>query len=97
MANVQIGLTPELVRGKAKDVRDAKTKYDDAMSSLRATILSLNEVWAGDSQTAFVERYESVKPTLDNFSEMIENYASDLDFAASKMEATDQELTARSK
>lgn len=95
MANVQIGLTPDLMKGKASEVRRIKTQYDEAMTNLNTLVLSLDEIWAGKGQESFTSRYNDIKPTLNAFSEMIEQYAGDLDFAADSMTETDETLAAR--
>ncbi len=94
MASPNINISPELLRGKATDVRALRGQHDEAMSKLDTLIMTLDEVYSSDSQRAFVERYQNMKPTFVQFSELLEKYAADLDFAAKSFEDTDAAMAA---
>lgn len=90
MALIQV--TPDLLTGKANELRGYKSQHDEAMSKMRTLIMGLNEVWKGDAQNAFVAKYESMQSTFNNFSQMLEDYAKLMDTAAAKLQETDQGL-----
>lgn len=90
MALIQV--TPDLLNGKANDLRALKGQHDEAMSKMRTLIMGLNEVWKGDAQDAFVAKYESMQSTFTNFSQMLEEYAKLMDTAAQKLQETDTAL-----
>lgn len=90
MAMIQV--TPELLTGKASELRGLKGQHDEAMGKMRTLITGLNEVWKGDAQNAFVAKYESMQTTFTNFSQMLEDYAKLMDTAAQKLQETDQSL-----
>lgn len=90
MALIQV--TPDLLTGKANELRGYKDQHDEAMSKMRTLIMGLNEVWKGDAQDAFVAKYESMQSTFTNFSQMLEDYAKLMDTAAAKLQETDQSL-----
>lgn len=90
MALIQV--TPDLLTGKANELRGYKGQHDEAMSKMRTLIMGLNEVWKGDAQDAFVAKYESMQSTFNNFSQMLEDYAKLMDTAAAKLQETDQGL-----
>lgn len=90
MAVIQV--TPETLRSKANDVRNYRTEHDDVMQKLKNLIYALNEIWKGEAQNAFLEKYESMQPTFTNFSELLEGYAKLMDTAANELETTDQSL-----
>jgi WXG100 family type VII secretion target len=90
MALIQV--TPELLTGKANELRSLKGSHDEAMTKMRTLIMGLNEIWKGDAQAAYVAKYESMQPTFNNFSQMIEDYAKLMDTAAQKLQETDQAL-----
>ena len=90
MALIQV--TPDLLIGKANELRGYKGQHDEAMSKMRTLIMGLNEVWKGDAQDAFVAKYESMQSTFNNFSQMLEDYAKLMDTAAAKLQETDQGL-----
>ena len=90
MALIQV--TPDLLNGKATELRQIKQDHDDAMARMRTLITGLHEVWKGDSQDAFVAKYESMQSTFTQFSQMIEDYAGLMNTAATKMQETDTSL-----
>ncbi len=90
MALIQV--TPELLTGKANELRGLKSNHDEAMTKMRTLIMGLNEIWKGDAQAAYVAKYESMQGTFNNFSQMIEDYARLMDTAAQKLQETDQAL-----
>lgn len=90
MALIQV--TPDLLNGKANELRGLKSQHDEAMTKMRTLITGLNEVWKGDAQDAFVAKYESMQSTFTSFSQMLEDYAKLMDTAAQKLQDTDQAL-----
>lgn len=89
MALIQV--TPELLRAKANELRGYKGEHDEAMSKMRTLILGLNEIWKGEAQDAFLERYENMRPTFSNFSQMLDDFAKLMDNTANRMQQTDSE------
>ena len=90
MALIQV--TPDLLNGKANELRGLKGQHDEAMTKMRTLIMGLNEVWKGDAQDAFVAKYESMQSTFNNFSQMLEEYAKLMNTAAQKLQETDTAL-----
>jgi WXG100 family type VII secretion target len=90
MAIIQV--TPEVLTGKATEVRSLKSSHDDTMAKLRTLVLGLNETWKGEAQDAFVTKFEGMQSTFTNFSEMLESYAKLMDTAARELQNTDQNL-----
>lgn len=90
MAIIQV--TPELLQGKATEVRSLKSNHDETMAKLKNLIMALNEQWKGEAQDAFVAKFESMQSTFTNFSEMLEGYAKLMDTAARELQSTDQSL-----
>ena len=83
---------PDLLKAKANELRGLKANHDEAMAKMRTLIMSLNEIWKGDAQTAFINKYESMQPTFNSFSEMIEGYAKQMDNAGAYFKETDDSL-----
>ena len=88
-------VTPDLLKGKANELRTLKGQHDEAMSKMRSLITNLNEVWKGDAQTAFLNKYESMQSTFTNFSQMLEDYAKLMDNAAQQMGDLDTSLASK--
>ena len=90
MALIQV--TPDLLNGKASELRALRSEHDDTMSRMRSLITGLDEIWKGDAQSAFLAKYESMQSTFTNFSQMLEDYARLMDTAANQLRDTDQTL-----
>ncbi len=93
MALIQV--TPDLLSGKATELRSLKATHDENMTKMKSLITGLNEIWKGEAQDALVAKYQSMQPTFANFSEMLENYAKLLDTAAKELENTDKNLASK--
>lgn len=91
MATIQV--TPDLLRGKATELRGYKSNHDQEMTNIKNLVNNLNEIWKGDAQQAFVDKYNSMQSTFTNFSDLLEGYAALMDTAAQKLEETDQGLS----
>ena len=87
MALIQV--TPELLRGKAGNLRSLKSQHDDTMRQIKTLVDGLVEQWKGDAQTAFVQKFNSMQPTFNQFSEMLENFAKLMDASANDLEQAD--------
>ena len=90
MAIIQV--TPELLQGKATEVRGLKQNHDDTMQKLNNLVRALNEQWKGEAQNAFVAKFDSMQAQFKNFSEMLEGYAKLMDTAAREIQNTDINL-----
>lgn len=95
MASTTIQVSPEMLKQKAKQVRDYKAEHDEVMNKMKTLIYGLNEVWKGDAQTALLQKYEGMQSTFANFSELIEAYAVLMDATAEGMRSEDQAAAAR--
>lgn len=93
MAMIQV--TPDLLTGKANELRTIKGQHDEAMNRMRTLIMGLNEIWKGDAQTALVTKYESMQSTFTNFSELLEDYAKLMDTSAQRLQETDVNLSSQ--
>ena len=90
MALIQV--TPDLLSGKANELRSMKAVHDENMAKMKSLIMGLNEIWKGDAQDALVAKYQSMQSTFTSFSEMLETYAKLMDTAAKELENTDSSL-----
>lgn len=90
MAMIQV--TPDLLTGKAGEVRRLKATHDETMGNLKSLVHALNETWKGEAQDAFVTKFDSMQSQFTAFSEMLEGYATLMDTAAKELQATDQSL-----
>lgn len=90
MALIQV--TPELLEAKATEVRNLKSEHDDVMTRMTNLVHALDEIWKGEAQSAFVNKYDSMQSTFTNFSELLESYASLMDTSANTLREADESL-----
>jgi WXG100 family type VII secretion target len=90
MALIQV--TPDLLEAKAAEVRSLKAEHDEVMAKMGSLVHALDEIWRGDAQAAFVAKFEGMQPTLNNFAEMLENYATLMDTSARTLREADEAL-----
>lgn len=87
-----IQVTPELLEAKANEVRGLKSEHDEVMTKMKSLVHSLEEQWKGEAQTAFVEKFDGMQSTFNDFSEMLEGYASLMDTSAKTLREADAQL-----
>ncbi len=92
MALIQV--TPEVLEGKASELRGLRGEHNDTMSRIGTLVRNTNEIWRGEAQDAYVAKFESMQSVFNNFSEMLEGYAKLMDVAAKEFRARDEELKA---
>lgn len=90
MASIEV--TPDLLKGKASELRALKAEQDQTMNKMNSMIMGLNDIWKGGAQDAYVAKYQSMQSTFTSFSEMLEGYAKLMDVAAERMDTADKEI-----
>ena len=93
MALIQI--TPDLLAGKATELRGYKAEHEEAMNKMRSLMTNLNEIWKGDAQDALFAKYEGMQGTFTQFNEMLEDYAKLMDTVAKQMRDLDSSLASQ--
>lgn len=88
----QIKVTAEVLNQKAAEVRGLKSQHDDVIAKMSNLVYGLNETWQGEAQSAFVAKFDSMKSTFTNFSELIEGYAKLMDVAAREYAAAESSI-----
>ena len=73
MASIKI--TPELLRGKASELKGLQNEHEAVMSKITSMVNGLNEQWTGEAQQAFQQSFEGMKPTFTRFVEILANYS----------------------
>ena len=88
----EIRISPDMLTSRASEVRGLRGEHEQTIQRLTNLVNGLNDIWTGEAQNAFVERYRSMEATFKNFSELLEGYAKLMDTAANQMRETDQAL-----
>lgn len=95
MAQDKIAVSPELLRAKAKEVRNLKGEYEETMRRVRNLVYALDQIWSGESQKAFIQSFEEAQPVFTKFANGLENYAATMDSTVADMIATDQSIASK--
>ena len=95
MAIIQV--TPELLRGKATELRGYRGEHDEIMNKITNLVNGLPEQFKGQAAEAFIEKYNSMQPTFRSFTEMLESFAERLDNNANALEETDNTLASANR
>lgn len=91
----QIRLTPEQMRGRAGDFRNARADYEAMVQSMNRLIETLQTEWEGQASQKFVEQFEGLKPSFDSMRQLIEDIAGQLDATANAVEQLDMDIAGR--
>lgn len=96
MAN-EILVNSESLREKANSIRKAKQQQKSAVQKINNLVLSVNAVFKGEAQAAFVDKFMQMKPAFSKLETNIEAYAKELEEAAARIEQSDNEFAAKIK
>lgn len=92
-----IKVTPDLLRQDAKQVEGLKSQHVDLIKKLDSIVRGLDNVWIGESQKAFVQEYDAMKPTFNKFVEILGKYSTEMVNSANILEEADKEAAAKTR
>ncbi|MCL2125198.1 MAG: leucine-rich repeat protein [Oscillospiraceae bacterium] len=78
-------LTPWNLRQKALAMRAAKQQSSFYAQRVGYLILDLQEMWENDIQTSLIESYEETKTAMEEFTNVVDDFASLLEAAAQEL------------
>lgn len=85
-------MTPETMRTQAAQIRQYAQEHTEIIQRMTNLVLTLDEVWTGEAQKAFLEKYQSMKGRFDSFEEALAAFAVVMEQVANQMEAADQAM-----
>lgn len=88
-----IKMAPDEARNLAKIYNVSAGDVQVMMQKLQATQGQLAEVWEGDAYAAFEMQFNGMKPTIQRFSELLEDVYQQLMRIAQIIETTDQNIS----
>lgn len=91
MAN-QIRISPEQMRGRAKQYRNEADAVNSVISKMDTLLKELQSEWEGSSSEAYAARYQELKPSFVKAEGLIREIASALDSTANIIEQTDADI-----
>lgn len=77
---------------KVKKARDYRSQHDAVIAELKTLINGMTDVWTGSAQTRLYEEFSSFESTFKNFSQMLEDYANEMQAWADKLYNTDNNI-----
>ncbi len=83
---------PEEIRTRASELESLRQQQLDAMKRLRILVMSLSDIWKGEAQDAFVQKFLSHNQDMANLSSVLEQYITLAQHAADRAENVDAEL-----
>lgn len=89
----QIRISPEQMRGRAKDYENEASKVGDVISRMDSLLGLLQAEWEGAASESYARRYEEeLKPNFFKAQELINEIATALNQTANTLEETDASI-----
>lgn len=92
-----IGLSPELLKARANEVRNLAAEYDATYTRLKSIVESLNEIWKGPSQQDMYNIFRESETSFKSVKSGLENYAVAMEYAVTSTVDTDQNVTNKNR
>lgn len=90
-----IKLTPEELRTSATKYTQGSQQIDDVLSILTNEQQIIRENWEGSAFESFDNQFESLKPKIIEFSQLLVEINEQLDKVANIIEQTDQDIASQ--
>ena len=83
---------PDLLDQKANELEQARIADQEIMAQMRTLVMNLDQVWKGDAEAAFVQKFLSRQKDMNEMQNTLKNYAKEAHNAASQARSLDQIL-----
>lgn len=87
----KILVTPEEMDNVAKQFTSGAQQSQELASKLNSTIQSMQGQWEGMTQNRFFQRFEADKKSMDQYVEMLNAVATELNDIAQRFRLADQQ------
>ncbi|MDD6571047.1 MAG: WXG100 family type VII secretion target [Thermoflexaceae bacterium] len=91
----QIRITPEQMRIRANDFRNAEEEYNNVVTTMNNLINILQDEWEGQASQKFAEQFDGLKPSFESMRQLIEDIAGQLDATANAVEQLDSDIASK--
>jgi WXG100 family type VII secretion target len=88
----QIRISPEAMRGRARDVYKQRDAFDDVIRAMKQLINALQTEWEGDSSREFASQFQSLQPAFNDMEKLLDDLGGQLDATAKAMEEMDKHI-----
>lgn len=86
----RIKVTPEQVHEVANQFKQASQQSQEIVNRLQSTMSSLQPEWEGMTQQRFYGEYEQWRNSMNQFVQLLQSIAQQLDAIADRFAAADQ-------
>ncbi|MBM7694485.1 WXG100 family type VII secretion target [Peribacillus deserti] len=90
-----IRLTPEELRGVARQYQTESSNVQELVSRLDNMSSHLQEIWEGASSQAFAEQYQQLRPSFEKMMTLLGEVSQQLNSSANVLEDTDQQIASQ--
>lgn len=91
----RISFRPEEARSVANSIKAKGNSANDIVQKLDQEIKSVEGWWQGDSAKAFVDEFNTLKPSLDKLVQCVENISRQLNQIAEIKEQGERDIAAQ--
>lgn len=87
-----LDIIPSTMRTNANNLESLRQQDMELIRKMRALVMSLNEVWKGSAEEAFVDNFMQHQNSMNEFYSSLEEFINVMNTACNKAEEADQEL-----
>ena len=95
MGQGQIRITPEQMRGRAKEVHVQRDTFDGVINKMKNIINELQTEWEGQASRSFYDQFNRLQPSFDQMRQLLEDLGGQLNSTASALEQLDQQIASK--
>ena len=95
MADQIIKMTPATMRARARETDNQEKIVEDVIRYMDKLLLTLKGEWEGKAVKGYEDRYNKIKPSLNNAKELLGEIAHNLRETARIVEDTDNNIASQ--
>lgn len=85
----EIKVNSEMLRNASLQIKQEGANFSDLAIDFQQGLNALSNIWEGDAFNSFKAQLDSLEPSLERYSEVIQEYATFLETTAEQYEATE--------
>ncbi len=87
-----LDIRTEAIRSRAQEIENIRQSDIEILGKIRTLVLTLDEIWKGQAEEAFVNKYLSQQASIDEFYNTLLEFTTLLRNAANRADSIDNEL-----
>ncbi len=88
----QIRISPDTMRERAASYKAEAETIESVVSKLDALLSNLEAEWEGAASTAFITKYDELRPAFQSVQELVTDIGNALEEVANNFEADDEAM-----